>query len=140
MDTIIEAIRQYILTCPFLANGLVNVDFLGSKPTEYSIDILPCNPIIKKYIDGGSLRQYMFAFTSKEYYSSGEMQNIENSGFYEKFASWIEKNNLKNILPILGEKKYSQEIEIQSSGYLFDNDGTNARYQIQLRLIYSQEV
>lgn len=136
--SIISGIRDYILTCPFLKDGRVNVDYLGAKATEYSIDPLPCNPVIKQYTDGGSQRQYQFAFTSKEYYDPSGMQNIDNSGFYEKFGDWIEGNNKSGILPEI-DGRDPIKVELLTCGYLFDTDPETARYQIQCRLIYEQE-
>ena len=48
---IIDSIRDYILTCDFLKDYKVNVDHLGVK-MEYSINALPCDPLIMKYVDG----------------------------------------------------------------------------------------
>ncbi len=51
--TIIESIRDYIKTCPYLTElAKVNVDFLPDDPTTYSIEQTPTEPILKKYMDG----------------------------------------------------------------------------------------
>ena len=136
--TIIEAIRGYFLPCELLKNGKINVDFLGDKP-EYSIDPLPSDPLIKRYVDGGSVRQYQFAFTSKEYFDGDARTGMEHSGFYQNLADWIEANNKKGVIPNLKGKLTSLYIEIMTSGYLFDMDPEYGRYQIQCRLIYEQE-
>lgn len=52
MSNLINSIRDYILTCPFLSDWRVNVDYLGDG-MEYSIDPLPCDPVIQRYTDGG---------------------------------------------------------------------------------------
>ena len=67
MSNLINSVRDYILTCPFLSDWRVNVDYLGTG-MEYSIDPLPCDPIIQRYTDGGSKKQFQFAFTSREEY------------------------------------------------------------------------
>ena len=56
-SSIIESIRTFFLTCPFLHDGRVNVDYLGEE-MSYSIDPLPCDPVIQKYVDGGKKKQY----------------------------------------------------------------------------------
>ena len=52
---IIDSIRKFIRTCPYLQefNGAVkvNVDYLGEESTMYSIEETPCEPIIKKYVE-----------------------------------------------------------------------------------------
>ena len=51
--SIIESIRNYLLTCPYLKElSDVNVDFLPDDPTTYSIEQTPTEPIIKTYLDG----------------------------------------------------------------------------------------
>ena len=136
----IEGIRAYMCSCPVLKDGcFLGVDYLGSEPTEYAIETIPTNRIIKKYVDGGSLREYLFLFASRECYGRDVLQNLENSGFFEQFASWIESQNSKGIYPDLGPGKSACGIEALSNGYLFDETETNARYQIQCRIIYYQE-
>ena len=67
MSSLIDSIRAFILTCPFLQDWRVNVDYIGEE-MGYSIDPLPCDPIIQKYMDGGATKQFQFAFTSQEEY------------------------------------------------------------------------
>ena len=57
MSKIIENIRSFILECPFLQDYRVNVDYLGEN-MEYSIDPLPCDPIIQKYVDSGAKNSF----------------------------------------------------------------------------------
>jgi len=112
-----------------LKDGCLRVDFLGDRPVEYTIEVLPCDPVLKRYVGGDTVRQYLFAFGSREYYSQERLQNIENSAFYERFFN----------LPELPEGMEAQELKVLSSGYLFDGSMSNARYQIQLQLKYYKE-
>lgn len=136
---LIECVRNFILTCPFLADGRVNVDYTGAKPTEYSIDGQPLQQVVETYIGGDSLRQFGFVFGSVECYGQEVMENIQNNGFYEDFARWLEEQTRKRNLPELGAGRQAESIQADSSGYLFDNDQKTARYQIQCRLLYYQE-
>lgn len=137
---IIDSIREYMLACPLLDEfGKINVDYLGVKPTEYTIDSMPTTEIIKSYVDGGKLKQYVFVFGSREYYGPDEIQNIENSGFYEKLSDWFDEQSEKGELPLLEGNKRAVKIEALTTGYLFDASEDNARYQIQARLIYYED-
>lgn len=138
--TIIESIREFISGCPLLKNGvLLNVDRLGDREIEYTIDGEMTAPILKRYTDGSSLRQFNFIFASRESYGADTLQNIANSGFYEDFANWIEtQSNAKN-LPKLDKYRIPQYIEAQSDSYIFDTDDSTARYQIQLKFVYYQD-
>lgn len=136
--SMIESVRDYFLECPILKDGHLYIDYLNEKPTDYSIDPLVCSPIVKKYSDGGSLRRYQFAFMSSEVYSQSEIENMQNSGFYERLAKWIETQNKINNLPAFQDVEV-QSIEVLSPGCLFDAEGTVARYQIQMEIQYLKE-
>ncbi|MDU1279215.1 MAG: chloramphenicol resistance protein [Clostridium sp.] len=137
---IIDALRNYIRTCQHLDtfnNAVkVNVNYLEGSTDTYSIEEVPTEPILKKYVNGDSVRQYIFIFTSRESYGADVLQNIDNSGFYEKFADWIESNNDNEIFPVLDNELEPLEIKVTSTGYVIDVNEDTARYQIQLRLKY----
>lgn len=140
--SIIESIRDYIMKCPFLEElKEVNIDFLPDNPDTYSIEQTPSEPIVKRYMDGTTDRQITFVFACRMYYSDELINNINNSGFFEKFQDWLFDNSEEGILPKLEENLIPEKIEAISSGYLYDISGdlSNARYQIQCRLLYEKE-
>ena len=138
-DSIINALEKYFIGCELLKDGALRVDYLGEKPVEYTIEVLPCDPVVKRYLGGSTVRQYLFAFGSREFYSQEHLQNIQNSAFYERLADWVETRSMSGVLPELPDGMEAQQLEVVSSGYLFDGSMTNARYQIQLRLLYFKE-
>lgn len=137
---IINSLRNYIKQCPYLDtfnNAIrVNVNYLEPNTDTYSIEEIPIDPIMKEYINGDSLRQYAFIFTSREPYGADVFQNIDNSGFYEKFAEWVESNNDNEIFPILDNGLEPQEIKVTSTGYAFAVTEDTAQFQVQMRLKY----
>ncbi len=140
MTPIIEALRNYILTCPHIgADQPVLVDYLGTEVKSTTLEPLPCDPIFRQYTDGGCLRQFLFLFASREIYCADVEQCKDNQAFYENFAAWIRSQNNAGVLPDLGEGRTAFRLEILSGGYAFSQDENSARYQIQLRLIYEEE-
>lgn len=137
---IIDGLRNYMrsLKCLDTFNNAirVNVNYLEPNADTYSIEEVPIEPIVKKYVNGDSIRQYAFIFTSREHYGVDVLQNIDNSGFYEKLADEIEENNSKNILPLLDNGLEPLEIKVTSTGYAFAVTEDTAQFQIQLRLKY----
>jgi hypothetical protein len=133
----IAEIKKYMEKCPLLNNGKVKVDYIGEE-MSYSIDPLPCDPVVKKYLDGGLKKQYQFAFTSNELYDEDARVNIDNSEFCQKFEEWLEEQNQLENLPKLEGNKESIELETLNKGYLYDTDGAYGRYRIECRLLYSQ--
>jgi len=137
---IIENIRNFIrnMDCLEMFNNAirVNVNYLDPNVDTYSIEEMPINPIIKKYVNGDSIRQYAFIFTSREPYGSDVLQNIDNSGFYETFADEIETKNDNEEFPLLDNNLEVMEIKVTSTGYAFAVSETTAQFQIQMRLKY----
>ena len=135
--TIIDSIRDFIFTCEFLQKWRVSVDYLGLE-MSYSINPLPCDPVVKRYVDGGAVKQFQFAFTSKESYDSDARTCIENSGFYQRFEEWMEEKDRRGEYPDLGRSKTPTEISIMQKGYLYDVDTDLGQYEIQCKLEYEE--
>ncbi|MBN3421756.1 chloramphenicol resistance protein [Clostridium botulinum] len=137
---IIDSLRNYMreLKCLDTFNNAirVNVNYLEPNIDTYSIEEVPIEPIIKTYINGDSVRQYAFIFTSREPYGADVLTNIDNSGFYEKLADEIEQNNNNAILPALEDNLEPLEIKVTSTGYAFAVTEDTAQFQIQLKLKY----
>jgi hypothetical protein len=114
----------------------VNVNYLESDTDTYSIEEVPVEPILKQYVNGDSIRQYAFIFTSREPYGVDVLTNIDNSGFYEKLADEIEENNNNENFPLLDNGLEPLEIKVTSTGYAFAVTEDTAQYQINLRLKY----
>lgn len=133
----IEAIREYFNKCPVLdEDARINIDYIGNEVVEYAIYSEPINPIYKKYVDGGTIKQFGFTFTTINFYSAKLLQQLDNSNFFEDFQKWIEENNKNNILPLV---KGAIRIEILTNGFLLDAEADKAKYQIQLKLIYKED-
>lgn len=131
---IIESIRDYILTCDFLKEGKVNIDYLPDE-MSYSIEPIGGDPVYKRYTDGTCMKQFQFALMSTEAYDGDARTAIAASGFYQFFEEWIEKNNMNDIYPEL-EGHIPVRIDVLQSGYLFSTEADLGKYQIQCRLIY----
>jgi hypothetical protein len=139
--TIIESIQAFISNCPYINEftKVINIDNLPENISFYSIESISASPIIEKYINGDSIRQYVFTFSSKESYGQDIIQKLQNSGFYEYFSDWLEEQTIKGNLPVLSEGKESRIIETITTEYAFITEIDKAKYQIQCRLIYFKE-
>ena len=137
---IIESIREYIgnLSCMSTFTNAININYLSDEDGSFSIEEVPSQPIIKKYVDGSTVRQYQFIFTSKEPYSEEILQNIDNSSFYEDFANEIEEKNNNGDLPLL-EGLETKSIEVTSTPYCLKVTEDKAIYEINLNLKYFKE-
>lgn len=131
----LEKIRDYFCGCPYLKDGMFNIDYLGNEAIQYAIvSQINASPVIKRYTDGEKLMQYPFSFMSVEQYSSDILDQISASGFYEQLEKWINEQNDIGNLPDIPN---IQSIEVLAPGYLFDVYGTGmAKYEIQCRVTY----
>lgn len=135
----IEELKKYFLNEVTLAEEFKNIlaDFLGDEATDYVIEPIPIEPVLKQYADGSYLGQLTFQFGSREYYDDSNDQNIENLDFYERFQAEIESNNRNHILPNIDG---IQSIECLSNGTIQDVQKGTAKYVIQMRITYLKEV
>jgi hypothetical protein len=133
-----ENVRSFIRTYPPLAENKLNVDFLPADARSYSVEAIPANDVLKTYLDGSTVRQFLFVLASRESYGGEVLQQLENLGFYEAFATWLYQQNLKKNFPALREGKMVTKIEATTPGYALSTGEDKARYQIQCRMEFMQ--
>lgn len=137
---IINEVKIFLESCPFLKKGKININCLGGKPGSYSIEQVEHEPLIKKYCDGGSLRQFQFIFAMRSAYDENPASNIEVSRLFENVATWIEVQNKNKNLPKINDAIISAEkIEVVSKGHLYDSSIDSMRFQMEIRLVYRQQ-
>lgn len=137
--TVLSAVQTYIKTYGALAsNAPVLVDFLAATPTQYAIISLPGAQVVEWYINGGSEREFPFALQSMES-TADDLERLENIGFFETFADWLESQTLAGTFPTLGTGKTATKIEALGWAFLYqEGESQTGIYQIQCKLSYSQ--
>ena len=139
--TIIESVRAWLRTYPPLAEGRLGVDYLPEEARTYSVDSVPAEETVKRYLDGSAKKRFLFVLASREFQGDNIQGNTENLAFYEAFSRCVEAQNRRpKHLPELDNGRTAQRVEVTTSGYPFlvDDHGT-ARYQIQMRLDYFEK-
>lgn len=137
-EIIVDKLRIYFDKNVTLTDEFENIliDFLGKDAVTYTIEPIPSEYILTPYSDGSSLRQFIFQFSSREYYDESVAQQISNLGFYEKFQNEIERNNNNKILPDI---EGIQSIECLNYGTIQDIQTGTAKYGIQMRITYFRD-
>lgn len=138
---IMGEIRSLIKKCPYIetyAQG-IGVDHLAEEPDCYAVESVPSEPILKRYISGGTERQQSFIFSSRDAFGADVRKNIENIGFFQLFADWLEEISKKDKFIDLGTGKEPKKIEALTTGFVFDVSEKKAKYQIECRLVYLQK-
>lgn len=138
--SIINSVRSYLATYTGLKTGApLWVDFLGNNPSEYAVIPLAGSKVIETYVTGKSQREFPFAFQSMES-TADDLERLENQGFFETFADWLETQSEAGTLPTLGTGQTSELIEATGWGYLYEQGNSDTGvYQIQCRLVYDQD-
>ena len=137
--TVIECVRDWLKEYSGLS-GRLDVDFLGEDADTYSVDTIPSEEVIKRYKDGGCVKQFQFAVSSRRFYDQNIAQNIDNLKFFEDLGAWVEERAKARQLPMMDSGRTAQKIVVTSTAYPFivTEDG-KARYQMQMRLEYFKE-
>lgn len=137
--TVIESVQKWLKTYSGL-KGRLGVDFLGEDADTYSVDTIPCEEVLKRYKDGGTMKQFQFAVSSRRFYEQNIKQNLSNLQFFEDLTAWVEKKARTRELPTMDNGRQPLKIVVTSTAYPFvvSEDG-KARYQIQVRLEYYQK-
>lgn len=130
----ISKIRQYLFEQEIIdENNRLNVDFLGEEPTEFAIIPIAVDPIVERYINGVTYRQFQFQLISQNDYGSDVMQNMSNSSFYENLYEKIITLNKNKTLPSI---EGIDKIECLDNGAILSAGTNTARYSIQMRILY----
>ena len=137
---IIDAVREFLLTCPQLFGKKMNINCLGTKIGSLTIDNVSADASIKKYCDGEELKQAVFVLGVRDRYDENLGANTDVSRLLESVEKWIFKQNLVGNLPKLSENKIKVcGIEVTKSGHLYDTSIANGRWQIEFRVLYLQK-
>lgn len=112
----------------------INADMLGDGIDNYSLDKIPTESVVTRWISGVEIHRDVYSFRSRKAYSKEVMNNLQNIGFFEEFEEAIKTNNKEGNLPdIQGIEK----IECLNCGTMLSNDnGNTAIFDIQIQITY----
>lgn len=136
----IDKLREYL--CDVInsltnkENSRINADMLSKNVDNYSLDKIPTASVVMKWINGTEIRKDVFSFRSRKEYSTNEINNLQNIGFFERFEKAIKSNNKKGILP---EINGIESIECLNCGTMQKADTNTAIFDIQIQIVYREE-
>ena len=138
MKTVIQSLKDWLLTCPLLEGQRLNTNYLGAEATEFAIIETPTNPVREHYLDGSGVRQKVVAITAVQDSSPDLLQQLAASGFWEELCEWVEDQVRNDDLPELDGDRETCSVEVTASPYLFYTTAQTARYQVQVLITYTQ--
>ncbi|MCD8050022.1 MAG: hypothetical protein LUG52_10635 [Clostridia bacterium] len=85
----LEAIYNWLLE---FEAGL-DAEFLADEDGAVSVEAEPGNVTVKRYVDGGELRQFIFVVAFREDYGVSTEENMKAGQYFEKLQKWIDEKN-----------------------------------------------
>ena len=114
----------------------INANYLSNDINNYSLDKVPTNTEVQKWIIGTVRRKDIYSFRSRMFYSPDSIENLKNIGFYEEFERIINSNNEKGILPEIDK---IESIECLNCGTMNNEESGTAEFDIQIQIIYRED-
>ena len=139
-DLRISKLRQYLLSViDTITNdntSQINANMLSNDINNYSLDKIPTETEVERWIIGIVKRRDVYSFRSRMAYSQDTINNLKNIGFFEKFENIIKSNNDEGILPDI---KGIESIECLNCGTMNNAETNTAEFDIQIQLTYIED-
>lgn len=136
-DLRINKLRSYLLgiidTLLTDKKYQINANMLSADINNYSIDKIPTETVVEKWITGNTIQRDLYSFRSRNSYSQDTLNNLLNVGFFEKFEDIINSNNDKGILPDI---ENIERIECLNSASMTNASTNSAEFDIQIQITY----
>lgn len=141
-NTRINKLREYLMSViDALVNDnkyQINANMLSNKVGDYSLDKIPTNSEVERWITGDVIHRDIFSFRSRKKYSQQAITNLSNIGFFEEFEQVIRTKNENDELPDIDG---IESIECLNCGTMVQNDdGQTAEFDIQIQITYREEL
>ena len=133
----ISKLREYLFgVIDTLTNSnkyQINANMLSNDINNYSLDKIPTNTRVEKWVIGIEKRRDVYSFRSRMAYSQDVINNLKNIGFFEDFEEIIDYNNKNKILP---EIDGIEKIECLNCGTMNYADTNTAEFDIQIQVTF----
>ncbi len=133
----ISKLREYLLniidTLTSSTSSQINADMLSNDVDNYSLDKIPTDYKVEKWITGLEIHKDVYSFRSRREYSQDTINNLLNIGFFENFEEILKERNDEGILPDI---EGIESIECLNCGTLNNADTNTAEFDIQIQITY----
>ncbi|MBR4874663.1 MAG: hypothetical protein IKU87_02445 [Clostridia bacterium] len=137
---ILDCLRLFFLeNCPLFSEKGMRINYLPDIPYTFSLNLVSVNPIVKKYADGGDLRQFVFTFAMHNFYDCEEENSMHTIANFEYLANWIEQANNNNLLPELFNGFTPVSLSVISTVHQKSHKAAKAVYEIKCKLLYERK-
>ena len=139
-DLRINKLRTYLFT---IINEIlddtdyqINANMLSNDINNYSLDKIPTQQEVEKWITGDTIKRDVYSFRSRNNYSQDAINNLLNVGFFEIFEKIIYSNNDTKVLTDI---EGIQSIKCLNCGSMNNATTNTAEFDIQIEITYKEE-
>lgn len=138
-----ENLRLWLKECPAISDTYTfNVDFMGTEPVEYALFSSPTAISYERDILGNvyvkPIQELQYIFAALFPISEDVSKNLENLEFFTDVMNWIYQQNMQNHFPQI-EEGTVLSIMPDLSPHIWNSEGGDGRYQIQLKIRYRRK-
>ncbi len=140
-NTIIQALQDYLATCPLMADHGFSpmVNYLDETPDSYGIFPLPGEKKVVNYLTSGGIYEFPFSLQVTAS-NADDLARLQTQGFFELFGKWLDEQDEAENYPILSEGETVIDIEAQGQGYLLDQGNSNVSiYEVPCKMTYERK-
>ncbi len=127
----LSRITEFLQRCPYFKNRQLTTDFLGEKIGAVGLKQIACDPVLYRYADGASLRQFVFSVLVRD----------ETYVFFEDGPEAVfeaVEEAFSKTMPLLETGQIAQRLETVKCAAMAERDYGSACYSAEYRLIYFQ--
>lgn len=139
--SIISAFSDWLCQCPQLDGQRLGVNHLGLDLPEWALIEAPTTPVLRRYANGGQLKQKAVALTAVEDRSPDVLMQLQSCGIWESITQWVqEQNSRRRNLPTLGDGRTCRSVEVTATHSVISTSAQTARFQIQFMITYEERM
>lgn len=112
-------------------NNKINISVLPKDVNSYSIDKIPTDTEVERWITGIEIHRDVYDFRTRKDFSYDDINNLKNIGFFEIFEEKIREHNNNKILPDIDG---IESIECLNCGSQESANTGTAEFSIQVQI------
>lgn len=139
--TILEEVNSIIKECPHLQHFYkeLNIEDKEDKSNLFKLEEIGTEPLVKKYVNGDSINQIEFMFTTGNEYDEELITQLQSSEFNKELIEYLNKN-IKNELFKEDDSREVLKLQVTSNGEVKEGIISGmATYEIKFKLVYFKE-
>lgn len=131
-----ESIIDFLSECPVLLGKKINVNYLDGESSSYSLENVPCEPVLRRYADGGMLCQRKFVLAMRKDSSLSMKRNLSVQKECEEIRLWLGKQTSEGRLPCYGNDGTAVSFEMIKDFGVVQTASMDMRYEAVLKFVF----